>query len=138
MRILTFLLMLLVLIGCVQERPWHYQADVTVKNNRVCISLPDDMAGIRKLVSMGIYLPGGGGNAEWSTSVEPGQPVVVVKPGSCLTDEFNGFAVGRSYSVEVSTIGDAYDDTPRKYWAEFRVVSDITDRKKIIIEPVQR
>ncbi|WP_261152291.1 putative T6SS immunity periplasmic lipoprotein [Serratia ficaria] len=138
MRILTFLLTLSLLTGCVQERPWHYQADASVKNNHVCISVPDDVSGIRKLVGISIYRPGKGGKAEWSASVEPGQPVMIVMPGSCLADEFKGFVAGSSYSVEISTIGEAYDDTPRKYWTEFRLVNDMNDKQKIVMEPVQR
>ncbi|WP_422067120.1 putative T6SS immunity periplasmic lipoprotein [Serratia ureilytica] len=45
MKKLTFLLALALLSGCVQERPWFYPANVSVKNNRVCISVPDDIDG---------------------------------------------------------------------------------------------
>ncbi|CAI0723231.1 Uncharacterised protein [Serratia entomophila] len=138
MRILTFLLAVSLLAGCVQERPWHYQADASIKNNHVCISVPDDISGLRKLVGISIYRPGKGGNAEWSISVEPGQPAMIVTPGTCLANEFKGFVAGGSYSVEISTIGDAYDDTPRKYWTEFTLVNDTNDKQKIVMEPVRR
>lgn len=65
MKKLTFLLALALLSGCVQERPWFYPANVSVKNNRVCISVPDDIDGKRELVGIGIYQPGAGGKAEW-------------------------------------------------------------------------
>ncbi|HGM6602945.1 TPA: putative T6SS immunity periplasmic lipoprotein [Serratia marcescens] len=86
MKKLTFLLALALLSGCVQERPWFYPANVSVKNNRVCISVPDDIDGKRELVGIGIYQPGAGGKAEWSTSVAPGQQPIAVMPGECLAN----------------------------------------------------
>lgn len=61
MKKLTFLLALVLLSGCVQEHPWFYPANVSIKNNRVCVSVPDDIAGKRELVGIGIYQPGAGG-----------------------------------------------------------------------------
>lgn len=138
MKKLTFLVALVLLSGCVQERPWFYPANVSVKNNRVCISVPDDIAGKRELVGIGIYQPGGGGKAEWSTSVAPGQQPIAVMPGECLAVVFDGFQIGHSYSVEIATVGNASNEAPRKYWTEFTLVADKADGKKPAVVPIQR
>ncbi|HBK4792188.1 putative T6SS immunity periplasmic lipoprotein [Serratia nevei] len=138
MKKLTFLVALVLLSGCVQERPWFYPANVSVKNNRVCISVPDDIAGKRELVGIGIYQPGGGGKAEWSTSVAPGQQPIAVMPGECLAVVFDGFQIGHSYSVEIATVGNASNEVPRKYWTEFTLVADKADGKKPAVVPIQR
>ena len=138
MKKLTFLLALALLSGCVQERPWFYPANVSVKNNRVCISVPDDIDGKRELVGIGIYQPGAGGKAEWSTSVAPGQQPIAVMPGECLTEAFDGFLIGHSYSVEIATVGNASNEAPRKYWTEFTVVADKADGNKLAVVPIQR
>ncbi|HAV2135384.1 TPA: hypothetical protein JHJ70_001277 [Serratia marcescens] len=138
MKKLTFLLALVLLSGCVQERPWFYPANVSVKNNRVCVSVPDDIAGKRELVGIGIYQPGAGGKAEWSTSVAPGQQPIAVMPGECLTEAFGGFQIGHSYSVEIATVGNASNEVPRKYWTEFTVVADKADGNKLAVVPIQR
>ncbi|MFE8664378.1 putative T6SS immunity periplasmic lipoprotein [Serratia nevei] len=138
MKKLTFLVALVLLSGCVQGRPCFYPANVSVKNNRVCISVPDDIAGKRELVGIGIYQPGAGGKAEWSTSVAPGQQPIAVMPGECLAVAFDGFQIGHSYSVEIATVGNASNEAPRKYWTEFTLVADKADGKKLAVVPIQR
>ncbi|MCU5773855.1 hypothetical protein N5923_09700 [Erwiniaceae bacterium BAC15a-03b] len=117
---IVILLLIFLLPGCgVYEKPFYYDANMTLQNNRPCFSVPDDMSYSRQLVGIAIYRRGAGATSEWSRGFSDNDLYEAVISDHCIDYDYPTFISGEEYRVLIVVMSPERFDTKRRYLKDF-------------------
>ncbi|BEM83445.1 hypothetical protein PTR15_03435 [Serratia nevei] len=113
------LIMMMLLSGCILEKQRFYAADITLRGNDLCFSLPQTyptQSGRVSLVSIAIEQRLDSQTHElWRRSTLPLNPVEMITPGQCIPYSFKAFESNALYTVAISTV-DPQDADSKRFW----------------------
>ncbi|WP_439927095.1 putative T6SS immunity periplasmic lipoprotein [Serratia nevei] len=113
------LIMMMLLSGCILEKQRFYAADITLRGNDLCFSLPQTyptQSGRVSLVSIAIEQRLDSQTHElWRRSTLPLNPVEMITPGQCIPYSFKAFESNGLYTVAISTV-DPQDADSKRFW----------------------
>ncbi|MBN5184410.1 hypothetical protein JY466_04175 [Serratia marcescens] len=121
--------MMMLLSGCILEKQRFYAADITLRGNDLCFSLPQTyptQSGRVSLVSIAIEQRLDSQTHElWRRSTLPLNPVEMITPGQCIPYSFKAFESNALYTVAISTVDPQYADSKRFWQRSFSLkISD--------------
>lgn len=113
------LIMMMLLSGCILEKQRFYAADITLRGNDLCFSLPQTyptQSGRVSLVSIAIEQRLDSQTHElWRRSTLPLNPVEMITPGQCIPYSFKAFESNALCTVAISTV-DPQDADSKRFW----------------------
>ncbi|AWO80133.1 MULTISPECIES: putative T6SS immunity periplasmic lipoprotein [Serratia] len=119
MRRIYTLIMMMLLSGCMLEKQRFYTADITLRGNDLCFSLPQTyqtQSGRVSLVSIAIEQRLGSQTHElWRRTILPPKPAETITPGRCIPYSFKAFESNMPYTVAISTV-DPQDADSKRFW----------------------
>ncbi|WP_337061057.1 putative T6SS immunity periplasmic lipoprotein [Serratia marcescens] len=119
MRRIYTLIMMMLLSGCMLEKQRFYTADITLRGNDLCFSLPQTyqtQSGRVSLVSIAIEQRLGSQTHElWRRTILPPKPAETITSGRCIPYSFKAFESNMPYTVAISTV-DPQDADSKRFW----------------------
>jgi len=119
MRKIYTLIIMMLLAGCVVEKQRFYTADITLRGNELCFSLPETYLAQSdrvSLVSIAIEQRLDNQTRElWRRTNMPPSPVERVTPGQCIPYSYNAFKDSALYTVAISTV-EPQDADSKRFW----------------------
>lgn len=119
MRKIYTLIIMMLLAGCVVEKQRFYTADITLRGNELCFSLPETYLAQSdrvSLVSIAIEQRLDNQPRElWRRTTLPPKPIEPITPGQCIPYSFKAFESNVPYTVAISTV-EPKDADSKRFW----------------------